>query len=134
MKILACLRQITVKNWRNLPISNPNQISTISMYIQSLAKIQWYLLKLLSGNKNTGMSQADNSIKNWQNLPIRIPNQISTILHISNLVIFTRYCLETKNGWTTDGQKDGRTDGYMDDQRETIIPHHYPVVGYKMYW
>ena len=44
-----------------------------------------------------------------------------------------------KNGRTydrrTDGQTDGRTngqtDGLTDDLRETIIPHHYCVVGYK---
>ena len=26
---------------------------------------------------------------------------------------------------------DGRTDGHTDDQRETIIPRHYCVAGYK---
>ena len=32
-----------------------------------------YLLKLSSGNKNMGMSRADNSVKIWQNLPISYP-------------------------------------------------------------
>ena len=31
-----------------------------------------------------------------------------------------------------DGRRDdGQTDGQMDVQRETIIPHHYCVTGYK---
>ena len=37
----------------------------------SLVKIHWYLLKLSSGNENTDLSRADNSVKNWQNLPMK---------------------------------------------------------------
>ena len=40
------------------------------MHIPSLVKIPCYLLKLKPGNKNIGVSQADNSVKNWRNLPI----------------------------------------------------------------
>ena len=36
-------------------------------------KIHQRILKLLSGNENSGMSRADNSIKNWQILPISNP-------------------------------------------------------------
>ena len=45
----------------------------MSMHIASLVKIPCYLLKLLPGNENMGVSQADNSIKNWQNSPISNP-------------------------------------------------------------
>ena len=49
-KIWACLRQI-FKIWWNLPLTIPNQISTISMHIPSLMEVHWCLLKLSSGNK-----------------------------------------------------------------------------------
>ena len=45
----------------------------MSMHIASLVKIPCYLLKLSSGNKNMGVSQADNSIKIRRNLPISNP-------------------------------------------------------------
>ena len=47
-----------------------NQILIISMHIASLVKRPCYLLKLSSGNKNMGVSRADNSVKIWPNLPI----------------------------------------------------------------
>ena len=47
-----------------------NQILIISMHIASLVKRPCYLLKLLSRNKNMGVSRADNSIKILRNLPI----------------------------------------------------------------
>ena len=40
-----------------------NQILIISMHIASLVKRSCYLLKLSSGNKNMGVSRADNSVK-----------------------------------------------------------------------
>ena len=45
----------------------------MSMHIASLVKIPCYLLKLQSGNKNMGVSLADNSVKNWRNLLISNP-------------------------------------------------------------
>ena len=39
-----------------------NQILIISMHIASLVKRPCYLLKLLSGNENMGVSRADNSV------------------------------------------------------------------------
>ena len=45
----------------------------MSMHIARLMKIPCYLLKLSAGNKNMGMSRADNSIKIWRNLPISNP-------------------------------------------------------------
>ena len=45
----------------------------MSMHIASLVKIPCYLLKLLSGNENMGVSRADNSIKIRLNLPISNP-------------------------------------------------------------
>ena len=85
---LSCQRQITLSNIDEIcPLAIPNQTSLISMHVLSLVKIPWHLLKLSSGNKNMGMSQADNSIKIWQNLPISNPKPISTIsMHIPSLV------------------------------------------------
>ena len=39
-----------------------NQILIISMHIVSLVKRPCYLLKLMSGNKNMGVSRAENSV------------------------------------------------------------------------
>ena len=55
------------------PLAIQNQISLMSMHIASLMIIPCYLLKLSSGNKNMGVSRADNSVKIWQNLPISNP-------------------------------------------------------------
>ena len=71
-----------------------------------------------------GMSRADNSVKN---LPICNPkpdlHNINAHTKLGeNPLMFTRYHPETKNR---------RTDGLTDDQRETIIPRHYCVAGYK---
>ena len=67
--------------------------------------------------------------------PLAIPNQISTVsIHIPTLVKI-HWCLQViirkrkMDGCTTDG----RTDRHTDVQRETIIPCHYSVVGYKKY-
>ena len=35
------------------------------------------------------------------------------------------------DGRTMDRRTDAQTDGLTDDQRETIIPRHYCVAGYK---
>ena len=40
-----------------------NQILIISMHKASLVKRPCYILKLLSGNENLGVSRADNSVK-----------------------------------------------------------------------
>ena len=45
----------------------------MSIYIASLVKIPCYLLKLSSGNKNMGVSPADNSVKIWRDLSISNP-------------------------------------------------------------
>ena len=54
---------------------------SMHIHVASLVKIPCYLLKLLSGNENMGVSRADLRQK------LAIPNQISTIsMHIPNLV------------------------------------------------
>ena len=54
MKIQACHGQITPSKIDEIcPLAITNQISIISMRKPNLAKIHWYLLKLLSRNKNT---------------------------------------------------------------------------------
>ena len=42
----------------------------MSMHLAGLVKIPCYLLKLSSGNKNMGVSRANNSVKILQILPI----------------------------------------------------------------
>ena len=66
------------------------------MHISSWVKINWNLLKLLPWNKNTDMSQGDNSVKNWQNLSISSakPDLYNIDAHIKigeNPLLFTRY-------------------------------------------
>ena len=50
--IIVLRADSSFKNWRNLPSSNPKQIFAISIHLQSLVKIHWYLLKLSSWNEN----------------------------------------------------------------------------------
>ena len=107
------------------------------MHIASLVKIPCYLLKLLSGNENMDVSQADNSVKIWKNLPISNPKPDHNInAHTKfgvNPLMFTQVIIRERktDGRTDDGRKDEQTDGHTDVQRETIIPRHYCVAGYK---
>ena len=112
----ACLGQITpLKIEKICPLAIPNQISEISMHIPNMAKIHWCLLKLSSGNKNIGMSQADNSVKIWRNLPISNPKPDLYNINAhtkfgENPLMFTlSYQPETKYGRTMDGLTDTRT-------------------------
>ena len=110
------------------------------MHVPSLVKIPWHLHKLASRNKNMGMSRADNSVKIWRNLPISNPK--SDLHNINaqtkfgeNPLMFTQVIVRK---WNTDRrmydwQTDGQTDRHTALQRETIIPRHYCVVGYKKY-
>ena len=69
--------------------------------------------------------------------PLAIPNQISTIsMYILSLVKIHLYLLKLSYGNENTGGPDGRTkvgrmDRHTDIQRETIIPGHYRVAGYK---
>ena len=81
-----------------------------------------------------GVSRADNSIKNRRNLPIsnHKPDLHNINAHTKfgeNPLTFTQVIIRKRktDGWTYDGQ----TQGLKDDQRETIIPRHYCVAGYK---
>ena len=105
----------------------------MSIYIASLVKIPCYLLKLSSGNKNMGVSRADNSVKIWRNLHISNPtpdlHNINTKFG-ENPLMFTQVII-WKRKMDIDERMDGHTNGNTDDQHETIIPRHYCVVGYK---
>ena len=59
-------------------------------------KINWYLQKLSSGNENTDLSRADNSVKNWRNLLINNPKPENP-LHLLKL---------SSGNENTDGRKD----------------------------
>ena len=85
----------------------------MSMHIVSLVKIPCYLLKLSSGNKYMGVSQADNAVKILRNLSISNPKPD---LHNINAhtkfgkdpLIFTQVIIRKRkmNGRTDDGWTD----------------------------
>ena len=114
----------------------------MSMHIASLVKIPCYLLKLSSGNENMGVSRADISVKIWRNLSISNPKPDLHNINAhtkfgENPLMFTQVIIwKRKMDWWTTVRTDERTDvrrtdGYTDYQRETIIPRHYCVTGYK---
>ena len=80
-----------------------------------------------------GVSPADNSVKIWRNLPISNPkpdiHKINDTKFCENPLMFTEVIIRKRK---TDGRTDvRRTDRHTDVQRETIIPRHYCVAGYK---
>ena len=99
-----------------------------------MVKIHWCLLKLSSGNENMGVSRADNSEKIWRNLPISNPKPDLHNINAhtkfgENSLMFTKVIIRKRK---TDGRTtDERTHRQTDVQRETIIPRHYRVAGYK---
>ena len=84
------------------------------------------------------MSRADNSVEIWWNLPISNPkpdlhNINAQTKFGENPLKFTQVIIWKRE---TDARIyvhtiDGRMERHMDDQRETISPPHYRVVGYK---
>ena len=85
-----------------------------------------------------GVSRADYSVKNWRNLTISNPKQDLYNINAhtkfgENPLMFTQVIIRKgkTHGQTDDGRTDRQTDGFTDDQRETIIPCHYCVVGCK---
>ena len=125
----------SVKHWRNLPFSIPKQISLMSMYVPSLVKIPWHLLKLSPGTENIGVSRGDNRQKLTKLAHLQSQTRSSQYQYTyqvwwKSINVYSSYHPETKY-WRTDGRTtDGRLDGHTDVQRETIIPHHYRVAGY----
>ena len=81
-----------------------------------------------------GVSRADNSVKIRRNLSISNPksDQHNINAHTKfgeKPLMFTQVIIRKRK---TDGRMDdGRTDRHTDVQRETIIPRHYFVAGYK---
>ena len=81
-----------------------------------------------------GVSRADNSVKILRNLPISNPKPHHHNINAQtkfgeNPLMFTQVIILKRK---MDGRTyDGWTDGHTDDQRETIIPRHYCVAGYK---
>ena len=131
MKIRTCRVQAALS--KICPSTIPNQIFTISMHTPRLVKFHWYLLKLSSGNENFDISRADNSVKIWRNWPNNNPkpdlhnNNAHTKFGENSFTFTPVVTRKRKYGRTTDGQ----TDGHSDSQRDTIIPRHYRVAGYK---
>ena len=110
----------SIKNWRNLPISNPKpDIHNINAYIVWWKSIEIYSNYCLETNMRMfpGRYLCQNLTKNC---PLAIPNQISTIsMHIPYLVKIHWHLLK----WSKFkyGQTDVQTDRH---QRETWIPRH----------
>ena len=80
------------------------------------------------------VSRADNSVKIWKNLPISNPKPDLQNINAhakfgENPLMFTQVIIRKRK--TDVRTRDGQTDGHTDDQRETIIPRHYCVVGYN---
>ena len=95
------------------------------MHIASLVKIPCYLLKLSSGNKNIGVSQADNSVKIWRNLPISNPKPDLHNINAhtkfgENPLKFTQVIIWNKK------QMDRRTDGWTDRRTDTGMSNMKP--------
>ena len=75
-------------------------------------------------------SKIDEIVKNWRNLPISNPKPDLHNINAHNK--FGENPLMFTQVITRKRKTDGRTyDGLPDDQRETIIPHHYCVAGYN---
>ena len=69
------------------------------MHLASLVKRLCYLLKLLSGNENMGVSQADNSVNIWQ----KFANSKTDLLNVNayskfNLVKIPCHLLKLSSG------------------------------------
>ena len=117
----------SVKNWGNLPISNPKpDLHNINAHTKfgenPLMFTQVIILK-----RKTDVWRTDRWTDSRKTNAIQ--NQITISMHIPSLVKI-HWCLLKLSSWNkkwTDGQMDGLTD----DQRETIIPSHYCVAGYK---
>ena len=94
------------------------------MHTASLVKIPCYLLKLLSGNENMGVSLADNSVKIWRNLPISNPkpdihNINAQTKFGENPLMFTQVIIQKrKTDWGTDRRT---TDGWMDRHTDVQV-------------
>ena len=69
----------SVKNWRSLPISNPELYLYNNNAHTKFGEIHWYLLNLSSRNENIDVSWADNCQKIEESCPLAIQNQIATI-------------------------------------------------------
>ena len=85
-----------------------------------------------------GVSWADNYVKIRWNLPISNPKPDRYNINAytkfgENPLKFTQVFIRKrkKDGWMDGCTTDGRTDRHTDVQRETIIPRHYRVAGYK---
>ena len=125
MKVQTCRGQTTQSKIDEIcPSAIPNQVSTIPMHIPSKVKIRWHLLKLSSGNENTDVFRADNSVKNWRNLPINNPkpdlHNINAHTEFGrNPLKFTQVIIWKQKY----GQMDERTYGRRTDTRTAnVIP------------
>ena len=124
----------SVKIWRNLPISNPkpdlHNINAHTKFGEKPLKFTQVIIR----KRKLGVSRADNFVKSWRNLPISYlkPDLYNINVHTKfgeNPLMFTQVIIRKRN---TDGcTTDGRPDRHTDVQRETIIPRHYRVAGYK---
>ena len=102
----------------------------MSIYIASLVKIPLLFTQVIVWKQKYWHVLADNSVKIWQNLPISNPkpdlHSINSHTKFGeNPLMFTQVIIQK---WKMDGRTYVRR---TDIQRETIIPHHYCVAGYK---
>ena len=127
-KIWTCLGQVnSVKIRRNLPISNPKpDLLNVNAYSKFGENPLLFTRSYSPEMKIWACLGQITPSKIEEICPLAIPNQISTTsLHVPSLVKIHWCLLKFSSG------NEKRTDGHMDDQRETIIPCHYCVAGYK---
>ena len=129
----------SVKNWKKFA---HYQSQTRSPQYQCTYQVRWKSIDVYSSYHP--------ETKIWACLRQITPSKIDEICPISNPkpdlhninaytkfgenpLMFTQVIIRKRktDGRTYDRRTDGQTDGLTDNQRETIIPRHYCVVGYK---
>ena len=134
---LSCRGRITVKNGRNLRISDPKLDLLNTNACAKFGLNTLTFTEVIARKQKYWLSLAEYSVKIWRNCPLTIPDQNSTIsMHIPSLVkiywcllIIWQIIIRKRN--TDRRTYDWRTYRQTDVQRETIIPRHYRIAGYK---
>ena len=130
----------SVKVQRNLTISNPKP-DLHNINAQWYYQVWWKSIVYSSYQLETKIwaSRADNPVNIWWNLIISNPKPDLHNINAhtkfgENPLMFTQVIIRIRNmdRWTDVRLADGPTERHMDVQRETIIPHHYHVAGYKV--
>ena len=120
-KIWMCGRKITVKNWWNLPISNPkpdlHNINAKTKFSDNPLLFTEVIFLI--------------TVKKWQNLPINNPKSLTQIYMWQKIVTKNENpseIIELEKETNPYPQVDRRQ-----ENKENVKPHHYLVAGYKVH-